>query len=111
MGIIVENSVCVDCNWQDSCQKVNKLREMCNNDAKTPEGRPKDIFNIVITKCSLKNYIRDYCGRKRGKIDDGNDGFDENEKYYEGGMYYCKECHSMHHGNSRIGKAHKKYNE
>ncbi len=118
MSMIVENSVCVDCNWKNSCQKVSKLREMCNTKV-NDTGRPTDTFNVVVTRCSLKNLDRSIDnGKNRGGKnknrggDDRNMGGEEdndsNDKYYSGGMYYCLECQAMHHENSRIGKLHKK---
>ncbi len=80
----------MDCVWKDSCQKLYKLRDMCGPD-NTNSERPVDIFDIIIKKCSLKNYDRSY-------IKDGS-----NE-----GMYYCPDCNAMHHGYSRVGKLHKK---
>lgn len=113
MSMIVENSVCFNCEWKNSCQKINKLREMCSSEVNIT-GRPIDIFNVIITKCSLKNYDRSYdSGKNRGgnrnksrsgdKVNNENNG-----ELYSGGMYYCLECKSMHHENSRIGKLHKK---
>lgn len=113
MSMIVENSVCINCNWKGSCQKVNKLREMCSNGT-SDSGRPTDTFNVIVTRCSLKNLDRSYDnGKNRGGNKDKNRSGDKvdndnNDKYYGGGMYYCLECRAMHHENSRIGKLHKK---
>ncbi len=114
MSMIVENSVCVNCDWKGSCQKVSKLREMCSAEV-NDTGRPTDTFNVVVTRCSLKNLDRSYdngknrSGDNKNKIgDEDNNNNDGKDKYYGGGMYYCLECRSMHHENSRIGKLHKK---
>ena len=72
MSMIVENSVCVNCDWKGSCQKINKLREMCS-DGVSDSGRPKDTFNVVVTRCSLKNLDRSYDnGKNRGGNRDKN---------------------------------------
>lgn len=88
--MIIEKSVCNDCIWTDSCQKLHKLREMCGVRNSNDE-RQQDIFDVIVVKCSLKNFDRSYNGNKNRR---------------SGGMYYCTECMSMHHVNSRIGKLH-----
>lgn len=85
--ILVNKSICVDCVWKYSCQKLHKLHEMCDSKRITP-GKA-DIFDVVIINCSLKNFDRSY------NINS------------DGGMYYCTDCNAMHHENSRIGKLHK----
>ena len=65
---------------------------MCSVDNRNT-GRPRDTFDVIVAKCSLKNFHRSYNG-------------DNNRR--NGGMYYCTECLSMHHENSRIGKLHKR---
>lgn len=89
MSILIEKSVCIDCIWKVSCQKLHKLHEMCDSKRVNP-GKPVDIFDVVVTTCSLKDFDRSYNNGKRV------------------GMYYCKDCNAMHHENSRIGKLHKK---
>jgi len=89
MSILVEKSVCIDCVWKDSCQKLHKLHEMCDSKRVNP-GKPVDVFDVIVTTCSLKDFDRSY--------NNGNSV----------GMYYCQICCSMHHESSRIRKAHKK---
>ncbi len=89
MSILIARSVCVDCIWKDSCQKLHKLHEMCDSKRVYP-GKPVDVFDVIITTCSLKDFDRSY---KSDKLV---------------GMYYCPDCCSMHHESSRIGKLHKK---
>lgn len=88
MSILIKKSVCTGCVWKDSCQKLYRLREMCDSKVSSPD-RPVDIFDVVIVNCSLKNLDRSY--------KNGNDK----------GMYYCTDCSAMHHEQSRIGKLHK----
>lgn len=86
----MRKSVCIDCAWKDSCQKLKKLHEMCDTRIVNPD-RPVDIFDVIIVTCSLKNFDRSYrCGSSTE------------------GMYYCIDCNAMHHEKSRIGKLHKK---
>jgi hypothetical protein len=89
MSILITKSVCVDCVWKDSCQKLHKLHEMCDSKRIYP-GKPTDVFDVVVVTCSLKNFDRTYS--KNSIV----------------GMYYCTECNAMHHANSRIGKLHRK---
>lgn len=79
----------MDCIWKDSCQRLERINIPDKRDA---PGHPKDIFEIIVVSCSLKNCDRSYDGRK--------------EK--ETGMYYCTECQQMHHEWSSIGKSHKR---
>lgn len=64
-------------------------------DSRNNPGHTNDVFEVVVVQCSMKNCDRSYKG-------DGT----ENRK-----LYYCTECESMHHSNSRIGKFHKKYQD
>lgn len=89
MSILVKKSICLDCTWKDSCQKLHKLHEMCDARRINP-GKPVDVFDVVVINCSLKNFDRSY---KNGN---------------EEGMYYCMSCHAMHREQSRIGRLHKK---
>jgi hypothetical protein len=89
MSILITKSVCIDCVWKDSCQKLHKLHEMCDSKRVIP-GKPLDVFDVIVATCSLKNFDRSY--------NNGN----------HVGMYYCQDCCSMHHERSRIGKLHKK---
>jgi hypothetical protein len=86
MSVLIKKSICLDCIWKDSCQKLYKLHEMCDSKMVNP-GKPVDIFDIIIITCSLKNYDRSYSKSE--------------------GMYYCVDCSAMHHEQSRIGKLHK----
>lgn len=62
-------------------------------DSRNNPGHTNDVFIAIIIQCSMRNCDRSYKG------DD-----EESRK-----LYYCTECESMHHSNSRIGKFHKKY--
>lgn len=90
MSLLISKSICIDCIWQDSCQKLHKLREMCNTRIVNTD-RPVDVFDVIIITCSLKNFNRSY--RSNNDME---------------GMYYCIDCKAMHHERSRIGKSHKK---
>lgn len=90
LTVLTKKSVCVDCIWIDSCQTFKKIDEIRDN--RQNPGHPNDILEAVIINCSNKNYDRSYGSEDKG----------------EGSMYYCVECGSMHHGNSRIGRSHKK---
>ena len=107
MAILIGKSICIDCVWKDSCQKLYRLRDMCGPDnnssersskrpserpSEKPSERPVDIFDVIVKQCSLKNFDRSY------RKDDSMEG-----------MYYCPDCHAMHHGNSKVGKLHKKW--
>ncbi len=48
--MITSNSECFTCQYIDSCMKYNKLKTMTQN--------TRDIFDITVLKCSVKNYIR-----------------------------------------------------
>jgi hypothetical protein len=89
MSILITRSVCIDCVWKDSCQKLHKLHEMCDS-KRVYHGKPVERFDVIVTTCSLKDFDRTY--------KNGNNV----------GMYYCQDCCSMHHESSRIGKLHKK---
>ncbi len=84
---------------------------MCNGEI-NGIGKNIDIFDVVITKCSLKNLDRSYKTTIKMKTTiNMNKNEMKNGDIYNhcsGGMYYCTECLSMHHENSRIGKLHKK---
>lgn len=86
---MLKKSICVDCTWKDSCQKLHRLHEMCDSKRVNP-GKPVDIFDVIVLNCSLKNFDR------------------SNKNGHSEGMYYCTNCHAMHNGNSRIGKLHKR---
>lgn len=90
MGILISKSVCSDCVWKHSCQKLKRISE-CDDQRDNP-GHTRDIFDVIVVTCSTKNIDRSY----RGKREE------------EGKLYYCEECSSMHHGNSRVGRLHKK---
>ena len=90
MGVLIKKSVCLDCVWKHSCGKLQRICE-CGDERDNP-GHVRDIFDVVVITCSTKNYDRSYKGIKEE----------------EGKLYYCEECSSMHHSNSRIGKLHKK---
>ncbi len=116
MPVIVEKSVCKDCDGLSTCQRLKRLNpgstirdEMTkmyegtytvngSNDLlyKKP-GRPKETFEIIIINCSMKaqNEIR----KKRGILD-----HDEKE---DNTLYYCNICLSMHRLSSDIGISHK----
>lgn len=78
----------MDCIWKDTCMKLQKLHDMCDN-KRTNIGHDNDVFDVIITACSIKNYDRSYNGDKR--------------------LYYCPECDCMHRHGSRIGLLHSKY--
>lgn len=89
MSVLITKSVCVDCVWKESCQKLHKLHKMCDSKRICPR-KPTDVFDVVVTTCSLKNFDRSY--HKNSLV----------------GMYYCTDCNAMHHANSKIGKLHMK---
>lgn len=89
MTVLVRKSVCVDCIWKCSCSNIKKIDGI--RDRRDNPGHINDIFKVVVIQCSMKNYDRSYKGQDI-----------ENRK-----LYYCTECGSMHHSNSRIGIKHK----
>ena len=86
-------SVCVDCVWRKTCQKLERLNG--DDDKRNNPGHTKERFEIIVLTCSTKNCDRTY---KTGKEDEKEDG----------SLYYCTKCEMMHHSNSRIGIVHKK---
>lgn len=86
-------SVCMDCIWKKSCQKLERINGI--GDKRNNPGHTNDIFEVIVLTCSTKN-----CDRSYGT---GDDKIDKKE-----GMYYCTECHIMHHEWSGIGRMHKK---
>ncbi len=54
-------SVCIDCIWKNSCQKLERLNG--SGDKRDNPGHAKEIFEIIIRKCSTKNCDRLKCGR------------------------------------------------
>ncbi len=89
MPVLVRKSICCDCIWIKSCQLLNRINNI--DDKRDNPGHINDRFEAIIVTCSLKDYDRSY--KIDGKKCD---------------MYYCIECGQMHHGDSRIGKLHKK---
>lgn len=89
MTVIIEKSICSDCVWKDTCQRLERVN---NVDKRNNPGHTKDIFDVVILRCSLKNFDRSY------KDDEGN---------VINYLYYCTKCGMMHRSNSRIGISHK----
>ena len=85
----MSKSVCADCIWKKSCQKLERLNG--DGDKRNNPGHTRDIFEVIVINCSTKNYDRSYKA-------DGKDS----------ALYYCTECMSMHRNNSRIGMMHKK---
>lgn len=86
-------SVCIDCIWKKSCQKLERINSI--DDSRKSPVYINDVFEIIIYKCSTKNYDRSY------KI-----GGDKEDKRH--GMYYCTDCCAMHHERSSIGRSHKR---
>jgi hypothetical protein len=93
MTVIMEKSACFDCIWNKTCQKLERLNGSDNRD----DNREKEIFELIIKKCSLQNYDRS--NPRSEKIIERNN--------YT--LYYCNLCNKMHHSNSPIGKLHNKY--
>ncbi len=89
----MNKSVCMDCEWKNSCQRLERVN---TQDGRIAHDRRNDIFEIIIISCSLKNYDRSY-----------KTGGDKEEN----GMYYCLECNQMHHEWSGVGRLHKKINK
>ena len=89
MTVLLTKSICIDCIWKKSCQKLERINGI--GDKRNNPGYTNEVFEVIIHTCSTKNYDRSY---KAGKED----------RY----LYYCKECDMMHHSNSRIGIVHKK---
>lgn len=81
-------SVCVDCIWKKSCQKLERINGI--DDKRNNLGHTNDMFEVIILTCSTKNYDRSYRTEKE-----------------DGSLYYCTKCDMMHHSNSRIGIVHK----
>lgn len=123
MSVILSKSVCADCIWKKSCQRLERINGSDNrgdghkddNDDKDSHGHRGDIFDVVIIRCSIKNCDRSYKmgdsieydkrrgERNSGKNDEGGDNTDRKQ-----GMHYCVECSGMHHEWSSIGRLHKK---
>lgn len=85
-------STCIDCIWKKSCQKLERLNG--NDDKRNNPGYAKEIFEIIILRCSTKDCDRSY-----------KTGGEVNKKK---GMYYCAECNIMHHEWSGLGRLHKR---
>lgn len=90
MVVLMAKSICIDCIWRNSCQKFERINGIGDN--RNNPGHERDIFEVIILRCSVKNYDRSY-----------KTGGDK-----ETGMFFCTECNSMHHEWSSIGRSHKK---
>lgn len=90
MTVAIEKSICVDCVWRGTCQKLERIN---TTDKRENPGHTKDVFEIIVLRCSMRNYDRSY---------KNNDGI---RSYY---LYYCLECDMYHRSNSRVGILHKK---
>lgn len=118
MTVIIEKSICVDCDGRNTCQRLKRLSpgltirdemiqkyehgdikkdELLYKLISTRSGRPKDIFEVIIVTCSMKNQ---YSFRKKNSV------LTEKQKE-ENVLYYCNLCKSMHRLNSTMGRAHK----
>lgn len=114
MSVNIEKSICVDCKGRLSCARLKRLnpgttirdsmKELYNGvDTGVKSGallyireaRKKEIFEMIITVCSLKEQ---YAFRlKMRDIEEINT------------LYYCKMCQTMHRSHSSIGISHEKY--
>ena len=56
MVVLISKSICVDCVWKDSCQKLHKLHEMSDS-KRVSSGRPVDIFDVIITMIDLMETV------------------------------------------------------
>lgn len=58
MTVLIRKSLCMDCMWQKSCQKLERLNG--DGDKRINPGHIKDMFEVIILKCSAKNCDRSY---------------------------------------------------
>lgn len=103
MPVVVSKSICNDCIWKNSCQKLAKINGM--DDRRNNPGYTNDKFEVLILDCSLKNYDRSY-GNSKKKLNINKNR--ENKNKYV--LYYCPECKIMHHSTSQIGRHHNRNN-
>lgn len=116
MSVIIEKSVCVDCQGLSSCMRLKRLNhgktirdELTKLYKGVDVGKPSDIevyknpdrkieiFEVIISKCSLKEQYE--MRKKRGQL--------SNEEKEDNTLYYCNICKSMHKESSELGKSHK----
>lgn len=121
MTVIVEESICWDCKGKSTCQRLKRLNpgksirdEIENLYEKAKVGeldtaellykingeyrkRGKEIFEILIVNCTLKN-----------NYNEGKQLISEIKEHSESRyLYYCIICKRMHGEGSDIGKKHK----
>lgn len=61
MSLILEESVCSSCKWTTSCMVFKKINGISDNrEFELNTNHEKDIIDIVVKTCSLKNYDRSY---------------------------------------------------
>lgn len=112
MTVIIEKSICVDCDGRNTCQRLKRLNpgisirdeliqkyesgnEFLCKLVKSRIGRPKEVFEVIIVTCSMKEQQNK---RKKFTVRDAVSP-----------LYYCNLCQMMHRDNSELGIAHKRY--
>ncbi len=120
MTVIVEKSVCYDCEGVSSCMRLKRLNPGTTirdesvklfegvdvgKPSEVPiykkQGRKSEVFEIIITTCSMKEqYVM---RKKRGTLTE--------EEKAENMLYFCSLCKSMHRVGSDVGKAHRNYKD
>jgi hypothetical protein len=63
-------SACMDCIWKNSCQKLERFD--CDDDKRNNPEHTKEIFEIIILRCSTKNCDRSY--KTGGEKEDKKEG-------------------------------------
>lgn len=110
MSVLINQSTCFDCEGRATCQRFKRLNPSSIRDdliqtfktdslsckvIESREGRPKEIFEVVIQNCSMKSQC---ANRKKFRLHDVTNP-----------LKYCKLCQTMHQENSKIGVLHAKH--